>query len=287
MAQNMKGITRQHRGRTRGFTLIELLVVIAIISILASMLLPSLAGGKKRARIIECVNNLRQIGLGIQLYGHDFEDKYPPVGVQELDPATKLPTGVMKNTRRTLGGKDPLPALLDEVPSASVRPLARYVQAFRSFKCADDRGQSILPCQTAVKQKPSNYDTIGCSYSYNAGSLTVLSGGGFKKTPEDPDVGLAGKNDSWVPNPSLYILAHEPPARIYGCSGSPPYWYNWHLANGGNEFTDPKRATGRFVSPVVFCDGHVKQTDFTRSLTTNPLFPYEATDEWMWYKARE
>ena len=61
----------------KAFTLIELLVVIAIIAILAAMLLPALAAAKKKAQKINCVNNLKQVGLAFRMWSGDNGDKYP------------------------------------------------------------------------------------------------------------------------------------------------------------------------------------------------------------------
>ena len=66
---------RKHR--TPAFTLIELLVVIAIIAILASLLLPALARGKAKAKDVACINNFKQIGLGLRMWANDQGDKYP------------------------------------------------------------------------------------------------------------------------------------------------------------------------------------------------------------------
>jgi prepilin-type N-terminal cleavage/methylation domain-containing protein/prepilin-type processing-associated H-X9-DG protein len=68
----------------RGFTLVEMLVVIVIILVLASIIYPTIIGVRSKASQVKCMSHMRQIGMAMQLYLGDNDDKFP-MGAYEIE----------------------------------------------------------------------------------------------------------------------------------------------------------------------------------------------------------
>ena len=73
------------------FTLIELLVVIAIVAVLAALLMPALSRAKEYGRATACLSNLHQVGLALQLYVQDNNNRLPAMRDKSLTTTNELP----------------------------------------------------------------------------------------------------------------------------------------------------------------------------------------------------
>ena len=112
----------------QGFTLIELLVVMAIISLLAAILFPVFARARENARRTSCLNNIKQIALGLMQYAQDYDERLPhyPGNTVEADH-------------------------VDPWYHAKLQP---YVKSYQIFRCPSTRG-------TTAARSDGNYPTYG------------------------------------------------------------------------------------------------------------------------------
>ncbi len=217
---------------SKGFTLIELLVVIAIIAILAAIIFPAFAQAREKARQIQCVSDLKQLGLGFSMYTDDNDGLLPG--------ATDGPAG-----EGLYGGwvyysmfpdyPNNKPANFDVTKGA----LFSYIKSKQVYVCPDD----------GIADRSGLSYSINSCLMQNANNLTM-----------DPHF---GKMLSKFNAPSVTILLSEEAdnSADEGNSSNDGYL---SLSYGDGVST---RHNGG--SNVLFLDDHVKYSKFNDDLNAN------------------
>lgn len=244
---------------SRGFTLIELLVVIAIIAILAAILFPVFAKAKDTAKITQCLNNLKQIGTGMQSYVDDHDGAFPPSA------NWGTPSYNMGNTGQQ--------TLFQCLSKYSKPPIINASSAYDSggiWACPGDiglpKGGSLGSEQAGVKtgkvpvwkQAGSSYEFLGSDHTDRMGNLPA-GWYGSKGAPTGSNVSqvipYSGLAPDGAKSGNTYrgapFSAIKAPSKKVVLSDV----WNWHLGESGSGMDKARRNS-------LFADGHVFRTTF-------------------------
>ena len=219
------------------FTLLELLVVIAIIAILAGLLLPVLSAAKKRAAQAACINDLKQLGLGMQMYIDDSRDTFP--GMASQHSGFQASDWIWWRTNDTAHPVQQSPIVAN---LASADP--------KLFRCPLDTDDSARIAQADAVNGPYLYSYSLTSYDVvngiNPGMSSVFTGG------QNLPFKLAG-----VRNPGQKIMLAEEVASNSGSDNPTGAAVindgRWMPANN-----DPLTARHGGKGDVTFADFHVE-----------------------------
>jgi len=192
-----------------GFTLIELLVAIAIIAVLIALLLPAVQAAREAARRVQCVNNLKQIGIALHNY-HETQNVFPPGALLTWDPdaAATIINGSFSVHARLLPFLEQQPLynaanfsvdIINSVTGASMNATVSLTR-LTGFLCPSDtapswNGTDDVPMTTNRAPGNSYFASVGATLEWDASYTGGAPNGVFALEQTTMPKGLASITD--------------------------------------------------------------------------------------------